>query len=196
LFASDHLSGPERKNPTADGSSASDRKKKEKPAPVFTHKEHATLEQRIEILNWHHQNGANQTKTARHFDKIYPNLRIKQPLVSSWLKEESKWRDQYMNSSEHSRHNKRIRQTQHPEVTEMMDLWVTKAMRDKLMLTGEVLRQKWAAFADLVGIPEDERLNLSEGRVTKFKERCGLKQFKRHGEAASAEPKTIEEERK
>ena len=78
----------------------------------------------------------------------------------------------------------------------MMDLWVTKAMRDKLMLTGEVLWQKWAASADLVGIPEDERLNLSEGWVTKFKERCSLKQFKRHGEAASAEPKTIEEERK
>ena len=91
LFASDHLSGPERKNSTAVGSSASDQKKKEKPAPVFMHKEHATLEQCIEILNWHHQNGANQTKMARHFDKIYPNLQIKQPLVSSWLKEESKW---------------------------------------------------------------------------------------------------------
>ena len=58
---------------------------------LFMHKEHATLEQCVEILNWHHQNGANQTKMARHFDKIYPNLQIKQPLVSLWLKEESKW---------------------------------------------------------------------------------------------------------
>ena len=101
-----------------------------------------------------------------------------------------------MNSSEHSRHNKHVRQTQHLEVTEMMDLWVTKAMQDKLMLTGKVLQQKWAAFANLVGIPEDERLNLSEGWVTKFKEQCSLKQFKQHGEATSTEPKTIEEERK
>ena len=163
LFVSDHLSGPERKSSTTDGSSASDQKKKEKPAPVFMHKEHATLEQCIEILNLHHQNDANQMKMERHFDKIYPNLWIKQPLVSSWLKEESKWRDQDMNSSEHSFHNQHVRQTQNPEVTEMLDLWVTKAMQDKLMLTGEVLQQKWAAFADLVGILEDEKMNLSEG---------------------------------
>jgi len=39
---------------------------------------------------------------------------------------------------------------------EMMELWVTKAMQDKIQLTGEVLQQKWKAFADLVGIPEDE----------------------------------------
>ena len=45
----------------------------------------------------------------------------------------------------------------------MMDLWVLKAMGDGVLLTGEVLRQKWTKFADLVGIPQDERLNLSNG---------------------------------
>jgi hypothetical protein len=78
----------------------------------------------------------------------------------------------------------------------MLDLWVSKAMRDKIQLTGEVLRQKWIAFADLAGIPDDERLNLSDGWLTRYKERIGLKEYKRHGEAASADPKTIEAERK
>jgi hypothetical protein len=32
-----------------------------------------------------------------------------------------------------------------------------------IMVTGEVLRQKWSAFADLVGVPEEDRLKLSEG---------------------------------
>jgi hypothetical protein len=62
-------------------------------APVFTKKENATLAQHIEILDWHNKNGQNQSRTAQHFDPIYPNLKIKQPLVSSWIKEEAKWRD-------------------------------------------------------------------------------------------------------
>ena len=77
-----------------------------------------------------------------------------------------------------------------------MDLWVSKAMDENLLLTGEVLRQKWTAFANLVGIPEDERLKLSDGWLTRFKERNGLKEMKRHGEAASSKAATVERERK
>jgi hypothetical protein len=65
-------------------------KAKEKP-PVFTKKENATLVQRIEILDWFHANGENQSKTARHFDPIYPNLKLKQPIISEWAKDEQKW---------------------------------------------------------------------------------------------------------
>jgi hypothetical protein len=85
-------------------------------------------------------------------------------------------------------------QTQHPEVTEMMDLWVSKAMAQNLLVTGEVLHQKWAKFADLVGIPMDERLNLSDSWLAHFKIRNGLKQIKDHGEAASANLETVERE--
>lgn len=90
---------------------------------------------------------------------------------------------------------KRAKQTEHPEVNEMLELWVTKAMVDGIQVTGEVLRQKWTRFADMVGIPNDERLNLSEGWLTAFKKRCGLKEFKRHGEAGSADPADVEHER-
>ena len=63
---------------------------------------------------------------------------------------------------------------EHPEVSEMMDLWVSKAMNDKILLTGEVHRQKWNMFTKLVGIPEDEKLNLSDGWLTRFKDRNGI----------------------
>ncbi|KAG6903965.1 hypothetical protein DXG01_013601 [Tephrocybe rancida] len=76
-------------------------KKKEK-EPVFTKKENATLAQQIEILDWYHANGKNQSKTAQHFSPKYPNLKMKQPLVSSWVKEESKWREQWATASKHS----------------------------------------------------------------------------------------------
>ena len=76
-----------------------------------------------------------------------------------------------------------------------MDLWVSKAMEVRILLSGEVLHQKWKQFADLAGIPEDERLNLSEGWLTRFKDRNGLKQFKRHGEAGSADPEQVAKEK-
>jgi hypothetical protein len=65
-----------------------------------------------------------------------------------------------------------------------------------ILVTGEVLHQKWTAFSDLVGIPKEDRLKLSEGWLRKFKIRNGLREFKRHGDAASSDPKTIEDERK
>ena len=73
------------------------KKKSVKPAatPVFTRKEIATLAQQIEILDWHHKNGKNQSKTAQYFNLIFPNLKIKQPLMSTWVNEETKWCKQW-----------------------------------------------------------------------------------------------------
>ncbi len=160
-------------------------------------KENATLEQRIEILDWYHKNKKNQSKTAEHFTPIYPNLQIKQPRISKWVKNEAKIREQWEQANHKSdRTAKRARQTEHPEVSEMMYLWVSKAMGDGILVTGEVLRQKWNAFADLVGILQEDRLKLSNGWLARFKERNGLKEMKRHGEAASANADTVETERK
>jgi len=71
-------------------------------APVFTKKENSTLAQRIEILDWYHKNGRNQTATAQHFSPLYPNLKLKQPLISSWIKEEPKFRKQWENGNHQS----------------------------------------------------------------------------------------------
>ncbi|KAI9440581.1 hypothetical protein H4582DRAFT_1785638, partial [Lactarius indigo] len=48
----------------------------------------------------------------------------------------------------------------------------------------------------LVGVPADERLKLSNGWLMRFKERNGLKEWRRHGEAGSSTVETVEEERK
>jgi hypothetical protein len=85
---------------------------------------------------------------------------------------------------------------EHPRISEMMDLWVSKAMADGIFLTGEILRQKWNAFADLDGVPEDERLKLSNGWLTHFKEQNSLQEMKRHGEAGTAKPETVEYKRR
>jgi hypothetical protein len=167
-------------------------------APVFTKKENATVEQRIEILDWYHANGRNQSKTAQHFDPIYPNLKIKQPLLSSWVKDEPKWQAELAKSQASgpgAHMMKRAFQTLHPDVTEMLELWVTQMMSNGILVTGEVIRQKWRSFANLAGVPDVERLKLSEGWLSRFKDRTNLKQSKRHGEAGSVEPETVERER-
>ena len=89
---------------------------------------------------------------------------------------------------------KHVKQTEHPEVNKMLDLWIAKAMSDEVQLSGEILRQKWTRFADLVGVPMDERLVLSEGWLEALKRQCGLKSFKHHGEAGSASPEEVESE--
>jgi len=91
-------------------------------------------------------------KTAKHFNVTYPTLRLSQPRISEWIKNEARWWVEYESSGGLSRSVKRVHQTQHPEVTEMLDLWVQKAMANKLLLTGKVLRQKWKVFADIVGV--------------------------------------------
>ncbi|KAI9601284.1 hypothetical protein H4Q26_001098 [Puccinia striiformis f. sp. tritici PST-130] len=48
----------------------------------------ASYAEKVQVLDWHHKNGKNQTKTSAHFQKIFPLLKIKQPLLSKWLKAE------------------------------------------------------------------------------------------------------------
>jgi Tc5 transposase DNA-binding domain len=81
-----------------------------------------------------------------------------------------------------------MKQTKHPQVNEMLELWVAKAITAGIWVTGEVLQQKWHKFADLKNIPQDERLTLSEGWLMAFKKQCSLKEFRTHGEASSVDP--------
>jgi len=69
-------------------------------------------------------------------------------------------------------------------------------MAENLLLTGEVLCQKWKKFADLISVPEDEHINLSDGWLSRFKARNSLKQFKFHGEAVSVDQEQVERERR
>ena len=133
-------------------------------------------------------------QTAKYFNKKYPNLQLKQPLISSWVKHEEAWQAKFESDTAFSQTSKQICQTQHPEVMEMLDLWVSKAMADQVILTGEVLCQKWQKFADLVGIPEDKWLKLSDGWLSWYKTWMGLKAMKCYGEAGSAALTTVAKE--
>jgi hypothetical protein len=104
------------------------------------------------------------------------------------VKDESKWQREWENSLYRA-------QTQHPKVTEMLETWVSMALENGLVLTGEVLQQKWTKFAELCSVPKDKYLVLSEGWLTQFKEQMGLKERKHHGEAVLLDKQTVEDER-
>jgi hypothetical protein len=106
-------------------------------------KENATTFQQVEILDWYHANGKNQSLMARHFNNIYPSLQLKQPIISSWVRDESKWCAMYQQDGGVASSTKCTHFSRHPEVTEMLDLWIIKACEDGLLLTGDTICQKW-----------------------------------------------------
>ncbi|KAJ6586773.1 hypothetical protein B0H10DRAFT_1832019, partial [Mycena sp. CBHHK59/15] len=132
---------------------------------VFTKKENATLAQRIEILDWYHtQMKPSQVKTAQHFAPIYPNLCIKQPLISSWLKEEKQWRDQWVETQQQGKpgNAKRVKQVEHPEVEDMLELWIAVSTLCKY-LADSVMFGAWKEFYEITGHPERLRLTAPTG---------------------------------
>ncbi|KAA1082719.1 Tigger transposable element derived 5 [Puccinia graminis f. sp. tritici] len=142
----------------------------------------ATIFQKNQILDWYHSNGRNQTKTAKHFQTIYPELRIKQPLISAWLKNEESIRAKknYVNENV-----KRMRMIQYPKVDDLLGEWAREAIQQNQHLTDQLLREKWKEFARLENIPPEDWLTLSHGWLSSFKARKGLKQGRRSSLSSS-----------
>jgi hypothetical protein len=142
----------------------------------------ATIFQKNQILDWYHTNGKNQTKTAKHFQTVYPELRIKQPLISAWLKNEGSIRakKKYVNASV-----KRMRMIQYPRVDELLGEWAREAIAHHVHLTDSLLREKWKELARQENIPPDDWLHLSHGWLASFKARKGLKQQRRSSLSSS-----------
>ncbi|KAG9316525.1 hypothetical protein JVU11DRAFT_2575 [Chiua virens] len=89
--ASDHVPSKKRKRSATNHGDSDTPSNGKKPMPPSKKKENATLQQRINILDWHRNNKATQQGTVDHFNKVYPSLQLTQPLVSSWVTNDAKW---------------------------------------------------------------------------------------------------------
>ncbi|KAF8988315.1 hypothetical protein BDQ17DRAFT_1435092 [Cyathus striatus] len=137
--------GPENHKKTAHQSSE---KVEITHTPVFT-KEIAALSKRIEIMDWHHQSThKSQVKTASHWEKVYPNLRLNQSTISDWLKHEVKWRAQWAEAQAkgQARTTKQAKQAEFPEVNDILELWIAMAMEDDVSITAKVIKQSGASL--------------------------------------------------
>lgn len=154
------------------------------------------MAQKIEVLDWYHTNGKNQSRTAKFFAAKWPELDVKQPKVSDWVKKEESIRELYNSNPAVANKLRRVNPIKHEEVDEALSMWVCQALEDKVVVTGDVLREKWRRFATVLKISDDQWPTLSEGWLTRFKERNGLKERKMHGEAGSQSISTADAERK
>lgn len=160
--------------------------------PETQSRKNPTLHDRLTILDWHHENGGNQSKTARHFkENGFPF--ISQSRVSAWLKDEGNMRARASTTRELT--SKRVRTVSNPDFENALIIFVQQAESRGLALTGEVIRAAGAKFYDQLGIPVNERQKLSNGWLESFKERVGLRSFRFHGEAQSANVEHVEDER-
>jgi regulator of replication initiation timing len=150
------------------------------------------LEEKVEILNWHDSNGQNQSATVKHFRSVFPNLN--QGTISRWCKDSTKIREQFMLETGSSS-RMRKRSCANPEFEEAMRIWVENATANPFSrLTGAAIIGVARRFYDTLEVPEAQRLSLSNGWLTKFLRRHGLRLQQYHGEAMSAPIENVEQE--
>ncbi|MBW0462911.1 hypothetical protein O181_002626 [Austropuccinia psidii MF-1] len=94
-------------------------KKRAKPSHSHKNNRIATLSQKLEIINWNHQNGKNQRTEEENFNEIYPELCLKQPHISAWLKEEKTIHKNHQMTN--SKDVKRVIPVKHAQVVEMLE---------------------------------------------------------------------------
>jgi hypothetical protein len=151
-----------------------------------------SLEEKVEILNWHHMNGQNQSATAKHFRSVFPNLN--QGTISRWIKDSDNIREQLSQETSASS-RMRKRSCANPEFEEAMRIWVENAVANPFSrLTGAAIIGVAKRFYDALEVPEPQRLSLSNGWLTKFLRRHGLRLQQYHGEAMSAPIANVEQE--
>src|SRR5206468_7595189 len=78
---------------------------------------------------------------------------------------------------------KRFRGPKWPQLEGALNIWVDNALNAQQDITGNILKEKANHFATRFSIND---FNSSDGWLTGFKNRHGLRQFRKQGESASA----------
>src|SRR5215204_6410936 len=100
--------------------------------PQTESRKNATLYDKLTILDWHHKNGGNQSKTARHFkENGFPF--ISQPRISTWLKDEANLRARANTTRELT--SKRVRTVSNPDFENTLIIFVQQAKSRGMALT-------------------------------------------------------------
>ena len=89
---------------------------------------------------------------------------------------------------------KRFHAPKWPRLENALSLWVNNALNAQQDITGNILKEKAIYFANQFSIND---FHSSDGWLAGFKNRNGLRQFRKQGESASAPPaEQLENERK
>ena len=128
----------------------------------------ANLHDKLMILKWHHENGEKQIKTVHHFNANgFPTLTQS---ISKWLSKEAELQERLTSGINPS--FKRFREAKNPQFDKSLSLWVDQMESGKFNgLTGDAIREAARNVYDKLGVPEEQRLKLSNGWLESFKAR-------------------------
>jgi hypothetical protein len=86
----------------------------------------------------------------------------------------------------------KARVVKHPHLEQAMATWVLQMEHRKICLSDDLIQKKARTLATMMGIPA-ESFKASNGWLSNFKNRNGLKQHRIHGESGDAQMTGIEE---
>lgn len=113
--------------------------------------------------------------------------------VNRYVREEANIR-QHASNPQHADRSRQSRVAM-PEVEALLYEWIQTCERRNMRLTGVIICEKARLIAHELSTGNGQTISFSDGWLTRFKARFGIKQYTFHGEAASAPTETLEEHR-
>ncbi|KAF8747739.1 CENP-B ARS binding protein-like protein, partial [Rhizoctonia solani] len=112
--------------------------------------------------------------------------------IRRYVREESAIRQHLNEHIDHSNCSTRRSSVSLPQVERLLWAWVEDSERRRLQINGELIKSKGRRIAIEMGVAPHDMIEFSDGWLTRFKRRYGLKEYVFHGEAASAPIELIE----
>ncbi|KAL4159559.1 hypothetical protein PRNP1_000136 [Phytophthora ramorum] len=121
-----------------------------------------------------------RSEITAHFQASEPRFRsLNQTTVSRWLRSEDKFKKLVLSHQAAIIRDKSVR---HPQVERCLCLWLDRLpLNQYIKLTGREVKYMTKSIYDALGVPADERLELSNGWLSRFQARHGLKLHKTRG---------------
>lgn len=154
-----------------------------------------TYAQKLQVIEFYKQN-----RHKMSMDEMLAQLRARgfatlcAQTVHRYVRDEASIR-QHVASNTLRADSRRQSSAARPDVEQALWEWIQDAETRNLRLTGVLIREKAQRIAVELGIPPDQGITFSDGWLTRFKQRYGLKQYIFHGEAASAPIEDINNQR-
>lgn len=142
-------------------------------ASPFFKRSQLNAQEKLTVVEWYYANGKNQRSTAEHFKAMPGYEKLSQSSVSRWVSGEAKLRDLVDNGRATVM---RAHVVKNPDFETVLKAWLDRlGGAEAAHLTGSMIKQKAAKVYDHLGTPVEERLELSNGWLSSFQQRHGIK---------------------
>lgn len=133
----------------------------------------ATLEQKIQILDYFHSSDMPQLDTVEKFKDM---VAISTSTFNEWVKREDEYRERYKQlDGGFGKELKRKSSYKYDKINRAMDLLVRQRLDRNESVTEPLLRDYWQVYAHQFGVENPKRLiSFSHGWLSQFKKRHGL----------------------